>query len=118
MSNQGNIKLCKHCKSQIPSNAKVCPYCGKKQGGIVKKVAIGFVILMVIGAIGGNANDDEKPNLNPSNEIASKLEANEASKNNENSSQKVEDNQNDAQNSSQENEPQKNPHIIITKSQN
>ena len=30
-------KRCKHCKTKIKSNAKVCPNCGKKQGGILPK---------------------------------------------------------------------------------
>lgn len=31
-------KTCKHCKTEIPAGAKVCPQCRKKQGGALKWV--------------------------------------------------------------------------------
>lgn len=51
-------KLCKHCKTEIPYGAKVCPHCRKKQGGILKWVIIAFVVICIIGAAAGGNNDD------------------------------------------------------------
>ena len=51
-------KICKHCKSEIPYDAKICPQCRKKQkGGVLKWVIIALVALIVIGALSGG-NDD------------------------------------------------------------
>ena len=52
-------KICKHCKTEIPYGAKVCPHCRKKQGGVLKWVIIAFVAICIIGAMGGG--DDSKP---------------------------------------------------------
>lgn len=49
-------KLCKHCKTEIPVGAKVCPHCRKKQGGVLKWVGIIFIALIIIGAIGGGGD--------------------------------------------------------------
>lgn len=52
--------LCKHCKTEIPRGAKVCPTCRKKQGGVGKWIAIGIVAFLIIGvAVGGT--DGETP---------------------------------------------------------
>ena len=49
-------KICKHCKSEIPYDAKVCPQCRKKQkGGVLKWVIIALVALIVIGAMSGGS---------------------------------------------------------------
>lgn len=55
-------KICKHCKTEIPYGAKICPQCRKKQkGGILKWVIIAFVVLFVIGvATGGGDDEPEK----------------------------------------------------------
>lgn len=60
MSNKdGETKICKHCQSEIPKKAKVCPNCRKKQGGKLKWIIIAIVVIAIIGAaVGGN--DDEK----------------------------------------------------------
>ena len=52
-------KKCKHCQSDIPKKAKICPHCRKKQGGALKWVAIIFIALIFIGAIAGS--EDEQP---------------------------------------------------------
>lgn len=56
---ENEMKVCKHCQSKIPKKAKVCPNCRKKQGGIVKWIAIGIVLIIIIGAAVGG--ESEKP---------------------------------------------------------
>lgn len=52
--NKTETKLCKHCQSEIPKKAKVCPQCRKKQkGGILKWIVIGIVVLAIISAAAG-----------------------------------------------------------------
>ncbi len=52
MGNQ-ETKLCKHCKTEIPKKAKVCPNCRRKQGGVVKWVIVGILaIFLLVGAFG------------------------------------------------------------------
>ena len=59
MNENQNIKTkkCKHCQSDIPAKAKVCPNCRKKQGGILKWVAIVVIVLIFIGAVAGGEDD-------------------------------------------------------------
>lgn len=57
------VKLCKHCQTEIPKKAKVCPNCRKKQGrGIGKWIGIAIVFLMVIGIATSGSDDGDKPN--------------------------------------------------------
>lgn len=61
-------KKCKHCQSDIPKKAKVCPNCRKKQGGIMKWVIIAIVAILLFSCGTGNNEDDKKPsNSNPQN---------------------------------------------------
>lgn len=47
-------KKCKHCKMDIPKDAKICPHCKKKQkSGILKWVVLILIIGVVIGAVTG-----------------------------------------------------------------
>lgn len=47
-------KKCKHCKMDIPKDAKICPHCRKKQkSGILKWVVLMLIIGVVIGAVTG-----------------------------------------------------------------
>lgn len=59
-------KRCKHCKTKIKSNAKVCPNCGKKQGGILKWILIGFIVILLFGLIYsiGNGSDSQPKSTN------------------------------------------------------
>lgn len=52
-------KKCKHCQTDIPKKASVCPNCRKKQGGILKWIIIIVIALLVIGSLGNNDNDDK-----------------------------------------------------------
>lgn len=52
-------KICKHCKTEIPYDAKICPQCRKKQGGKMKWVVIGILALAVIGAAAGGGETSE-----------------------------------------------------------
>ena len=56
MKENQKAKLCKHCKTELPTGAKVCPNCKKKQGGIVKWIIIGVVAIAVIGGVAGNSD--------------------------------------------------------------
>lgn len=57
MAKKDGTKLCKHCKTEIPAGAKVCPNCRKKQGGILKWILIGIIVICVIGSIAGGGSD-------------------------------------------------------------
>ena len=67
-------KLCKHCKTEIPYDAKVCPNCRKKQGmSLVLKIVIVILILGLIGALLGG---DKSTSNDSSNSSASSSEKN------------------------------------------
>ena len=70
-------KLCKHCKTEIPAGAKVCPNCRKKQGGIIKWIVIGIVVIAVIGSLGGGG--EEKASTDKKEDSAS-IESTSAAK--------------------------------------
>lgn len=50
-------KLCKHCKTEIPKEAKVCPNCRKKQGGKLKWIIIAVLVIGVCGAAAGGGDE-------------------------------------------------------------
>lgn len=59
MAEKTGTKICKHCKSEIPAGAKVCPNCRKKQGGKLKWIIIGLVVLfLMVGACSGSDDVD------------------------------------------------------------
>ena len=58
MGNETQTKVCKHCQTEIPKKAKVCPNCRKKQGGILKWIIIAVLVIAVISSVAGG--DDEK----------------------------------------------------------
>ena len=42
-------KLCRHCKMEIPQDAKICPYCHKKQKrSILKWILIAILVLFLL----------------------------------------------------------------------
>lgn len=54
-------KVCKHCKSEIAADAKICPNCRKKQGGKLKFIiAWIFLIIIAIALIGGGDDSGDK----------------------------------------------------------
>lgn len=53
-------KVCKHCQTEIPKKAKVCPNCKKKQGGKLKWIILVIVALAIIGSVVGGSDDDKK----------------------------------------------------------
>ena len=60
MKKKEGTKLCKHCKTEIPAGAKVCPNCRKKQGGKLKWILIVLVVVVIIGAAAGGSGDTPK----------------------------------------------------------
>ena len=55
-------KICKHCRTEIAYEAKVCPQCRRKQGGgIFKKILIVLGVLFVICILFGGEEDENKP---------------------------------------------------------
>lgn len=55
-----STKKCKHCASDIPMKAKVCPHCRRKQkGGKLKWFIIALFVLGVIGNLPGGNDDAE-----------------------------------------------------------
>ena len=75
-------KKCKHCQSEIPANAKVCAQCGRKQGGKLKWIIIGVVVLALIGAVAGcgGSSDSAEPTAGPSASTAAETPEKDQSK--------------------------------------
>lgn len=59
LDNANETKKCKHCQSDIPKKAKVCPNCRKKQGGILKWIFVIVIALIIIGALSGGDEDTQ-----------------------------------------------------------
>lgn len=61
MNESKDTKVCKHCQSEIPKKAKICPVCKKIQG--LPKWAIVLIVILVLAAIGsasgGNSDNSE-----------------------------------------------------------
>lgn len=55
------MKKCKHCQTDIPKKAKVCPNCRKKQGNKLGIALIVVGVLIVIGVLGGGDDTSQKP---------------------------------------------------------
>lgn len=69
---QVETKICKHCQSEIPKKAKVCPNCRKKQGGKVKWIVIVILVIAVLASVFGG-NDSEE--ATKTGEVAAKTES-------------------------------------------
>ena len=85
-------KLCKHCKTEIPYDAKVCPQCRKKvKGGKLLWIIIALIVFIAIGASGGD--DEETPaNNSTSSENETATENETLTVDNETSEEKEDDN--------------------------
>lgn len=59
MENQ-ETKLCKHCQTEIPKKAKICPNCRKKQKGGVKWIIIAIVLIFIIAIGSSDSESSEK----------------------------------------------------------
>ena len=57
---ENETKFCKHCKTSIPKDAKVCPNCRKKQGGVGKWIIIGVIVVILLAALFGGGDDKPK----------------------------------------------------------
>lgn len=57
---QNETKVCKHCQTEIPKKAKVCPNCRKKQGGILKWIIVVVVAIALISAFTGGDDEPKK----------------------------------------------------------
>ena len=60
MKNKNETKFCKHCQTEIPRKAKVCPNCRKKQGGKLKWIIIVIVVIGIIVIATNNKDDNTK----------------------------------------------------------
>lgn len=57
-----STKLCKHCQTEIPFKAKVCPNCRKKvKGGKMKWIILAIIAIILIASIGGNDSTPTEP---------------------------------------------------------
>ncbi len=53
-------KLCKHCKTEIPYDAKVCPNCRKRvKGGKAKWVVIAIIVILFFAVISASGGDGD-----------------------------------------------------------
>ena len=56
---ENKTKICKHCQSEIPKKAKVCPNCRKKQGkGIAKWILIVFIAILMFSCVAGSGEEE------------------------------------------------------------
>ena len=75
-------KICKNCKNEINSDAKYCPICKKKQGGLPKwaiVITVIFAIIVLAMAFSGdtddtNTNDNNATNNSTNNQSNQKVE--------------------------------------------
>ena len=61
MNQSDETKRCRHCQSEIPKKAKVCPECRKKQHGKLKWAILAVVIIGIGAAAGGSGNGQDEP---------------------------------------------------------
>lgn len=78
MKNESNneTKICKHCQTEIPKKAKICPNCRKKQGGKLKWIIIVILVIGIIGAAMGGG-DDESEETKPKTSEEDSVDKNE-----------------------------------------
>ncbi|WP_455501204.1 DUF4352 domain-containing protein [Gemmiger sp.] len=61
MAEKPTTKLCKHCKTEIPYDAKICPNCRKSQkpNGCLIAILVVVVLFILVGAIGGGSSKND-----------------------------------------------------------
>lgn len=65
-------KKCKHCQSDIPKKAKICPVCKKKQKNSLFGILVIIIsALIIIGAFSGDDSGTDKPVSSTSTESQS-----------------------------------------------
>lgn len=52
------MKQCKACGTELYKGAKICPKCGKKQGGKVKFIVLAVVVIAIIASIAASGSGD------------------------------------------------------------
>ena len=61
MAEKPTTKLCKHCKTEIPYDAKICPNCRKSQrpNGCLIAVLVVVVLFLLVGVAGGGSSKND-----------------------------------------------------------
>ncbi len=85
MKQKSTTKQCKYCKTEIPSDAKICPNCKKKQKGKGWIIAV-IAIIIVIGIFGSTSDTEDTTSDVASTETTSK--ANKKEKKSEKTTEK------------------------------
>lgn len=61
-------KRCKHCQTEIPVGAKVCPNCRKKQGmGCLPKILIAVAVVVILALIGSSMGSGDSTEVSVEN---------------------------------------------------
>ena len=61
-----DTKLCKHCQTEIPKKAKVCPHCRRKQKvGVLKWIVIALVAIVAVSCVAGGDDSDSESEKDP-----------------------------------------------------
>lgn len=73
---ENGTKLCKHCKTEISADAKICPNCRKKQGanGCLVIIIVVVVLAILIALLGGGSDSDKESKDSPQAENDTKQE--------------------------------------------
>lgn len=60
-------KRCKHCQTEIPAGAKVCPNCRKKQGmGCLPKILIAVAVIVILAIVVSMGSGDSSSGIDNS----------------------------------------------------
>lgn len=71
-------KKCKHCQTDIPKKAKICPNCRKKQSKTGMWIAIVVVVILIIGV--GSSGGSDSSSTQKDTAVASKSVSTETKK--------------------------------------
>ena len=61
MAEKPTTKLCKHCKTEIPYDAKICPNCRKSQrpNGCLIAILVLVALFVLIGVVGSGSSKSD-----------------------------------------------------------